>query len=278
MDATIDDLKEEVCGRIRAAWVGMTALSDDCSRVSKGRLKDYARLTMRGEIIPDFTRHLVQCYFGLDSSPCGGRTVRIVMDFMDKGSMADLIRRMAAKWKAGVPPMELACIIQQTVGGLEYLHSRRLRHYNSKPTNILHSSSGEVKLVDFGCCGFLDIDAAAATPASHLPYMSPERCLGEASSLVCDTWSFGMVTYELACGRHPWAGIDSFPALFEAMCEKPEPRLDLSECHPEVCRFVASCLIRDVHQRPDAVALMQDVVCTMRACSVQELAAFVAAV
>jgi len=81
--------------------------------------------------------------------------------------------------------------------------------------------------------------------------MSPERCLGQDYSLASDIWSVGMVIYELATGKYPFADISTFPVLFEHLCEKPEPRLDPGEFPPELCDFVASCLTRDVAKRQD---------------------------
>merc|ERR1719263_1951250 len=198
---------------------------------------------------------------------------------MDRGSLADLKKRVAAVGATGVPPRELACISQQIMIGLNHLHGHHLLHRDIKPENILHNSAGEVKLTDFGIAKDLDATLAmAGTFVGTVTYMSPERCLGEEYSLASDIWSVGMVIYELATGRYPFTNIESFPALFEQLCDKPEPRLDPVLFPPELCAFVGYCLTRDLAQRPETRILAQDVFVTHWPCSQAELAAYLAQV
>lgn len=86
--------------------------------------------------------------------------------------------------------------------------------------------------------------------------MSPERCLGNDYNYSSDIWSVGMVLYELATGRYPFADCSTFPALFEHLTEKPEPRLDSGLFPPDICDYTALCLIRDVARRPDTQVLL----------------------
>jgi len=195
--------------------------------------------------------YLVQWYAGFVSKT--SNVVHIALEFMDLGSLFDLKTRLKGE---GVPPVHLSCMVQQIINGLAHLHTRHLLHRDIKPHNILHNSRGEVKLTDFGIARDLDAtEAVAATFVGTLTYMAPERCMGEDYSLAADVWSVGMVIYELASGQYPFEDPASFPALFEQLCEKPEPRLDVAK-HPEqLCDFVALCLTRELAKRPDAVAL-----------------------
>merc|ERR1712232_943299 len=76
-------------------------------------------------------------------------------------------------------------------------------------------------------------------------------------TLASDTWSVGMVVFELATGRYPFSDVSSFPTLMASLCDLPEPRLDPTRFPPEPCDFVASCLCRDVIKRPYAAALAE---------------------
>merc|ERR1719378_1034554 len=140
---------------------------------------------------------------------------------MDRGSLADLKRKLPKG--SGVPPAHLACVTMQIMKGLEHLHERKLLHRDIKPENILHNAKGEVKLTDFGIAKDLDSTLAmAGTFVGTVTYMSPERCLGQDYSLSSDIWSVGMVIYEMATGRSPFADISAFPVLLDYLCDKPE--------------------------------------------------------
>merc|ERR1712151_1425541 len=90
----------------------------------------------------------------------------------------------------------------------------------------LHNTRGEVKLTDFGISRSLDATIAmAGTQIGTQIYMAPEMCLGENYTFTVDIWSYGLVLYELASGTFPFADMKSFPELFAALCEDPEPRL-----------------------------------------------------
>jgi len=215
----------------------------------------------------------VQWYAGFANKRTNA--VHVALEFMDRGSLADLKKRVLAAGEVGVPPRELACATRQIMIGLDFLHARKMLHRDIKPENILHNANGEVKLTDFGIAKDLDTTiAVAGTFVGTVTYMSPERCLGEEYSLASDTWSVGMVIYELACGRYPFTNIESFPALFEQLCDKPEPRLDPALNPPELCAFVGYCLTRDLKYRPDTRSLCQDIFVTACPCSQAELATY----
>lgn len=208
---------------------------------------------IRGLVQAEGCPHLVQWYAGFVSKRTNA--VHVALEFMDLGSLADLKKRLQGH---GVPPVHLSCITSQIMKGLDHLHNRKLLHRDIKPENILHNRLGQVKLTDFGIAKDLDTTLAmAGTFVGTVTYMSPERCWAQDYSLASDIWSVGMVIYELATGKYPFADISTFPVLFEHLCEKPEPRLDSGKFPPELCDFVASCLTRDVAKRQDTHELCQ---------------------
>jgi len=208
---------------------------------------------IRGLVSAAGCPYLVQWYAGFVNKRTS--SVHVALEFMDLGSLADLKKRTGG---VGVPPPYLSSIAQQVMLGLAHLHGNRLLHRDIKPENILHNTQGEVKLTDFGIAKDLDATVAmAGTFVGTVTYMSPERCWGNAYDLASDIWSVGMVFYELATGRYPFADISTFPVLFEHLCEKPEPRLDVGGQFPiTLCDFVAQCLTRDPPSRPDTQTLL----------------------
>lgn len=223
---------------------------------------------IRGLISAQGCVNLVQWYAGFMSRRTN--VVHVALEFMDLGSLADLKKRLGGE---GVPAVYLSSVAQQTMNGLCFLHGRKLLHRDIKPENILHNRVGEVKLTDFGIAKDLDKTLAmAGTFVGTVTYMSPERCLGQDYSFASDIWSVGMVIFELATGRYPFADIASFPVLFDHLCEKPEPRLDASYFPEELVEFDAYCLTRDVARRPDTEFLLTHAYVTVNVPTTEQLA------
>lgn len=207
---------------------------------------------IRGLILAAGSPHLVQLYAGFvgrDSS-----LVHVVLEFMDRGSLADLRQRLTGQ---GVPPCHLLCIAFQILQGLRHLQTRKLLHRDIKPENILHNRNGQVKLTDFGIAKELSSvsGAVGTTFVGTATYMAPERMSGEDYTYNADIWSAGMVTYELATGKYPFAHT-SFLNLAESICDNPPPRLDPVDFPAELCSLVAKCLTREESLRPDAAILL----------------------
>lgn len=261
------------CGVVRKGTIKKTGeqVALKTIKVDEKLKREQLLNEIRGLVQAEGCPHLVQWYAGFVDKK--GSSVHVALEFMDLGSLADLKKRLGGN---GVPPNYLACIAQQVISGLHYLHGKHLLHRDLKPENILHNTKGEVKLTDFGIARDLDTTfAMAGTFVGTVTYMSPERCMGEDYSFLSDIWSVGMVFYELATGRYPFHDVTSFPALLDSLCEQPEPRL--SEGSEHMRDFVAQCLTRDVRQRPDTTMLLEHPFLTQDVASVSEFAAFLGA-
>jgi serine/threonine protein kinase len=206
---------------------------------------------IRGLIQAAGCPYLVQWYAGFVAKDTG--LVHVVVELMDRGSLADMRRRLGGQ---GVPSARIACIMAQMVRGLDHLQTRRLLHRDVKPENVLHNLAGQVKLTDFGISKDMNSTVGVAgTFVGTANYMSPERALGKDYSYRSDVWSAGMVAYELATTQFPFS-TTNFMELYEALCNKPEPRLEAEHFPAELCDLVAQCLTRDETRRPDARALL----------------------
>jgi serine/threonine-protein kinase len=111
-------------------------------------------------------------------------------------------------------------------------HERGIVHRDLKPENIILTTSGTVKVVDFGLAQF---DVAAedlasvtrltdpGTMAGTPPYMAPEQLLGQPTSPRTDQFAFGVLLYELMTGRHPF-GSGPLPAtIAKVLADELEP-------------------------------------------------------
>lgn len=95
--------------------------------------------------------------------------INLVVEYMDGGSLEDLVRAGGCQ-----DERILADIAFQTLTGLAYLHKNKNVHRDIKPANILCSSSGLIKIADFGISKALDKTTGFANSfVGTVSYMSP---------------------------------------------------------------------------------------------------------
>lgn len=103
-------------------------------------------------------------------------------------------------------------------------HERLVAHLDLKPSNILVTAEGQPKIVDFGTSKLLAEEGGATTTIRLTPhYASPEQLRHEPVSVACDTYSLGLVLYELATGAWPFGGKGSFVSTAERMLGREAP-------------------------------------------------------
>ncbi|KAH9524023.1 Myosin-IIIa [Bulinus truncatus] len=144
----------------------------------------------------------------------------IVMELCKGGSVTDLARHLIRNSN----PLEevlIAHILAETLHVLVYLHSNNVIHRDVKGHNILLTSDGEIKMVDFGVSGHLESPTARKKTHVGTPYwMAPEviaceQQLDYTYDVRCDVWSLGITAIELADGKPPLSELDPRRALFK---------------------------------------------------------------
>src|SRR5690625_3152021 len=102
-----------------------------------------------------------------------------------------------------LPPHRLLPLLAQCAHGLHAAHEAGVVHRDVKPSNVLITPDGTVKLTDFGIS--LGTGQPALTAAGMVmgtaQYLAPELALGRPASPACDIYALGVVAYESLLGR-----------------------------------------------------------------------------
>ena len=143
----------------------------------------------------------------------------MVMEFIAGATLEEVLA------SGPLPPGEVVRLGLQLARGLSAIHSAQIAHCDIKPANLKITSSGTLKIVDFGVARRLPpgalIDTAAPPMTSVVgtfPYMAPEVLRGDKPDPRSDIFSAGAVLYEMATGCRAFPQ-QSLPALLNAIEE-----------------------------------------------------------
>jgi serine/threonine protein kinase len=148
---------------------------------------------------------------------------------------------------------DVRTVTLSVVRALQAAHARSVVHCDVKPGNIMISTDGIVKLVDFGLAGSL-VDPAGISTGMTPGYAAPERFAGVRGSPEADFYSLGMTVYELLTGQLPFIA-DTVPAWDKAHREETPPPLRerCPDAPQDLAEFVEAALIKDLRKRKAAL-------------------------
>jgi serine/threonine-protein kinase len=187
----------------------------------------------------------------------------IAMQYVPGQSLDRLIARGPASLQL------LLSVGIQIADGLQAAHALGIFHRDLKPQNAMLTDGGLVKILDFGLARRLHPEDAAFDPSKPvlardasvaatytarggtIRYMAPEQFVTGHSSVQSDVWALGVILYELASGRHPFARPDDedFQAIRGIQFLEPP---DLSEIVPEISPELKSVIAACLEKNPGA--------------------------
>jgi eukaryotic-like serine/threonine-protein kinase len=165
--------------------------------------------------------------------------------FYDAGVSADGTSYLAMEYVDGLPITRWCDerrldsagrlrLFAQVLDAVQFAHASLVVHRDLKPTNILVTNDGQVRLLDFGIAKLLsDGEIARETQLTQLAgraltpdYASPEQIRGEPLTIATDVYSLGVVLFELLAGQLPYrlGGLRSAAQLEQAIVATDPPR------------------------------------------------------
>jgi len=175
----------------------------------------------------------------------------VVMEYMDGGALTEVISICQ------ISEAQIACICKEVLIALEAIHAGNRLHRDIKSDNILITTTGKIKLADFGFSAELCESTHKRNSVVGTPYwMAPELIKGLDYDTGVDIWSLGIAAIEMADGDPPYLDFPPLRALFLIATQGSPSLKDPGQWSSTFLNFLSKCLEVDSHKRATASELL----------------------
>src|SRR5579864_7650114 len=177
----------------------------------------------------------------------------LAMEYVEGRPLAEQIRQGPLKIQ------DLVQIGMQVADALDDAHSKGIIHRDIKPANLMITPRGHVKVLDFGLAKLqaghksaeeTQLLTSAGLVVGTVEYMSPEQALGREVDYRTDIFSLGVVLYEMATGRLPFAGANTQETMARLLNSQPDAVARFNyDATEELDRVIRKCLEKERERR-----------------------------
>lgn len=219
--------------------VAVKCVAEGANASQRARLEHEARMAAR------LSHPAIATVYALEEREDGGGSAELFL--ISEFVRGETLRAVLAR--GPLARTNLDRYAQAIAGGLAAAHREGVAHGDLKPENVIVGAGGAVKILDFGLAELrrgtapmAPVEAIAGTPG----YMAPEQLRGQPSDPRADVFAFGVLLFEMATGRHPFAGDRG--AMLEAALSS-RAAWDTPDLPADVAAIVRRCLSPDPASR-----------------------------
>ncbi|MGE0397621.1 MAG: protein kinase [Kofleriaceae bacterium] len=192
----------------------------------------------------------------------------ISMEYIDGRDIRRILRH--ARKVTGPPPVHVTVgLLLQLCDALDYAHNKfdengqpmQLVHRDVSPSNVLVTSAGHVKVIDFGIAKAQSSQLRTQTGRvkGKLAYMAPEAVSGKELDARSDLFAIGVIAHELLTARPLFASKNEYQTLLKVQRGDIMPPSTFNQaCPAELDAIVLRALARDPDQRYSGAAELRD--------------------
>lgn len=173
-----------------------------------------------------------------------GDELYMVLEYVRGQSLDEILMRRGA-----LPADEVIPVFCQILDGINHAHEYGIIHRDIKPANMMLTENGNLKVLDFGIARLLGSNrmTRAGNIIGTLEYMAPEQVRGLETDARSDTYSLGMMLYEVLTGRTPFDTDNEFELMkLQTESMPPSPR----SINPTISEEVEAAIFRAIQKDP----------------------------
>jgi len=193
----------------------------------------------------------------------------LAMEYVD-GDAVSKLNRACQKKGIKIPTGIVLRVMADTCAGLHEAHELKdatgrlleIVHRDVSPHNVLVSTKGIAKLIDFGIAkarSRVGTDTNSGVLKGKIQYMAPEQALGRPVDRRADVWAVGAIIYHLLAGKPPYEGDNQLATLHLLGSGRPPVPLPPS-VHPSIAGVVRKALAHAPEGRYETAAELREAI------------------